>query len=317
MWNRYGASELQQRPENNTLDFIVGKSAAVEEMKERILKVGRVDFAVLVQGESGTGKELVARGIHKISHRCGAAYIAVNSASIPDNLLEAELFGYRKGAFTGASSDRKGLIEAADGGSLFLDEVGELPLNLQAKLLRVLQEKEVRRVGDNNVRKVDFRLISATNRDLSYMVEQGSFREDLFYRIQDLQLKIPPLRERCGDIAVLADYFFDKHDFSPYRSEDRLKILNYLEEREYPGNIRELEAVIKRVITFYPELDLKEEMPGEVREGGLREAREEFERHYLRRRLDEYDWNRTRCAESLGITREYCWKLIKKYGLKR
>ncbi len=321
MWKAYGHSDREvlyseTEARKEPLEFIVGESEALTDLKRQILKVGSVDFAVLIQGESGTGKELVARGIHKVSRRRGAPFIAVNSASIPENLLEAELFGCKKGAFTGASSDRTGLIEAAEGGTLFLDEVGELPLHLQAKLLRVLQEREIRRLGENHAKKVNFRLITATNRDLKEMISEGSFREDLYYRIQDLQLRIPPLRERDGDIVILTDYFFRKLEFTPLRVEDSEKIVSWLSGRDFPGNIRELEAVIKRIITFYPDLDFIE--GNKISYGGksLREAREGFEKRYLKRTLSENNGNRTRCAEVLGITREYCWKLIKKYNIE-
>ena len=231
---------------------IIGISDSVKKLKDQISKVSKVDYSLLITGESGSGKELVARSVHSSGMRSLQPFIPVNAATIPVNLLESELFGYVKGAFTGAGSDRKGLIEEADEGSLFLDEIGELPIELQSKLLRVLQEKELKRIGENRYRKIDIRLISATNRDLEKMMDSGQFREDLFYRIQDLIINVPPLRERVEDIPGLIDYFIRKHSFQ-FNSEDILILNNYCMKKDWKGNIRELESFLKRAYTYYPD----------------------------------------------------------------
>ena len=195
------------------LDFIVGASEKIREMKRLIAQVSKVDFSLLISGESGSGKELVARAVHLLSPRAGQPFISVNAAAIPDTLLEAELFGFKKGAFSGAAENRVGLLEAADRGTLFLDEIADLPLALQAKLLRALQEREIRRLGENKTVRIDVRLVSASNRDLSELIRKELFREDLFYRLQDLVIRIPPLRERREDIPLLIDHFLKKFGY--------------------------------------------------------------------------------------------------------
>ena len=223
------------------LAFIVGDSFAIKKLKQQILKISKVDFAVLINGESGSGKELVAKGIHLLSRRAANPFVAVNAAAIPENLLEAELFGYMKGAFSGASENRVGLIENADSGTLFLDEIGELPLKLQAKLLRALQEREIRRLGANGVKKIDIRLICATNKDLRQMCRDNQFREDLFYRIQDLTVSVPPLRERMDDISILFRHFLEKYNFPLADEAEFHSVAGYWQGLEWPGNVRELE----------------------------------------------------------------------------
>ncbi|ROQ91095.1 sigma-54-dependent transcriptional regulator [Desulfosoma caldarium] len=231
---------------------MIGESPAMKKIYELIERVSATPSNVLITGESGTGKELVAKAIHRRSPRAEKPFVAVNCAGVPEPLIESELFGYRKGAFTGAAVDRKGLVEAAQGGTLFLDEIGELSPSLQVKLLRVVQEKTIRMLGDTADIPVDVRIISATNRDLERMVIDHEFREDLYYRLNVIQLRIPPLRERREDIPLLADYFLAK--FSKAFGKDIQKISSYamdiLKQYDFPGNVRELENIIERGVAL-------------------------------------------------------------------
>jgi len=292
---------------------IIGISDSVKKLKDQILKVSKVNYSLLITGESGSGKELVARSVHSSGIRSVQPFIPVNAATIPPNLMESELFGYVKGAFTDAGSDRKGLIEEADGGSLFLDEIGELPIELQSKLLRVLQERELKRIGENRYRKIDVRLISATNRDLEKMMDSGQFREDLFYRIQDLIIDVPPLRERIEDIPALIDHFIRKHGFQ-FTSAEISIITNYCLKKDWKGNIRELESFLKRAYTYYPDylypLKKIDNTPS-----GLIAARNNFENYIVKKVLIKNGWNKTRSAGELKISRTYLFTLIKKHQL--
>lgn len=297
------------------LEFIVGESVVIQELKETIRKVGKVDFPILITGESGSGKELVARGVHLLSQRSAGPFVAVNSAAIPENLLEAELFGFKKGAFTGATENRMGLIEAAQGGTLFLDEIADLPMSLQAKLLRVLQENEIRRLGENITRQVDIRLISATNKDLKALIQQEGFRQDLYFRIQDLPVPVPSLRERREDIPLLTRYFLEKNSF-PIKDEMELQRIGaYFQNQEWPGNVRELESMVKRLITFYPDFEMK---PPHLQplDSSLKSQREHFERSLILRTLNENNWNKVNTAELLKISRMALFNLIKKHNLQ-
>ncbi|MCU0236211.1 MAG: sigma-54 dependent transcriptional regulator [Acidobacteria bacterium] len=295
------------------LDFIVGASQAIREMKRRIAQVSKVDFSLLVSGESGSGKELVARAVHLLSARAGQPFISVNAAAIPDTLLEAELFGFRKGAFSGAGENRVGLLEAADRGTLFLDEIADLPLALQAKLLRALQEREIRRLGENKTVHVDVRLVSASNRDLGELIRKNLFREDLFYRLQDLVIRIPPLRERRDDIPLLIGHFLKKFGY-PDQGADRLEAMaDMFRGEEFPGNVRELESRIKNMITFNPELEL----PAGAAKASFswKAARQEHEKDLLLKTLKEMNGQRNRTAEKLGISRMALFNLLKKYRI--
>jgi len=292
---------------------IIGESLPITRLKDMILKVSKVDYSLLITGESGSGKELVARSVHASGNRAASPFIPVNAATIPVNLLEPELFGYVKGAFTDARCDRKGLIEEADGGSLFLDEIGELPIELQSKLLRVIQEGEIKRVGENRHRRVNIRLISATNRDLEKMISSGQFREDLFYRIQDLIIQVPPLRERMEDIPLLVEYFVEKHNFSFNRSEVT-GLSDYCLLQDWKGNIRELESFLKRAFTYHPEFPEFEKVDS-FSGNGLIEMRKRFEYGLVKNVLIKNGWNKTRSAEDLQISRTYLFTLIKKYGI--
>jgi transcriptional regulator with PAS, ATPase and Fis domain len=300
---------------NRKLNWIIGESPAVKRLKEKILKVGKVDFSLLIRGESGSGKDLVARGVHLLSSRAGKPFIPVNAAAIPENLLEAELFGYKKGAFTGAAESKTGLIEAADQGTLFLDEIADLPLNLQAKLLRVLQESEIRRLGETKTIKVDFRLISATNRNLKERIKENQFREDLYFRIQDLTIDVPPLRERAEDIPLLARHFLKKYKFSIKDESELQRITAYLKGRAWTGNVRELESFIKRLITYYPDFEMEDEAPYNPR-AGLMAARENLERAMISNALREHNWNKSKASDALRISRQYLTTLMQKYGIE-
>ncbi len=247
--NRRLRSELQSRERPRSL---VGTSSAMQRVYELVAQVARTKTNVLISGESGTGKELVARAIHDQSERCGAPFVAVNCGAIPENLLESELFGHVKGAFTGAVQNKEGLFESAEGGTLFLDEIGEIPLVLQVKLLRVIQDKSVRRVGGNSDQPVDVRIVAATNRDLQLEVGEGRFREDLFYRLNVIQIPLPPLRERKEDIPLLVQHFLQKYASELDKSIEGVdeEAMRRIQAYEFPGNVRELENTLERAVAL-------------------------------------------------------------------
>ncbi len=240
----------QQLSREHQVYGMIGDCPAMQEVNQRIHKVAPLDTSVLILGETGTGKELVARAIHEYSTRSAASLISINCAAIAENLIESELFGYNRGAFTGADRDHPGLIEAADGGTLFLDEIGELSLDIQAHLLRVLQEGEVRRVGSTQSRKVDVRLIAATHKNLQDMVDAGQFRSDLFFRLNVFDIRLPPLKERNGDIIKLADYFLEDMRKKMAKPEVHFsaEVLVLFQQYDWPGNIREMQNVIERAV---------------------------------------------------------------------
>ena len=297
------------------LDFIVGASEKIKKLKTMIAQVSKVDFSLLVTGESGSGKELVANAVHLLSPRASQPFVSVNAAAIPETLLEAELFGYKKGAFSGAAENRIGLLEAADRGTFFLDEIADLPLLLQAKVLRVLQEKEIRRLGENKTIKIDIRLISASNQNLEELIKKNLFREDLFYRLQDLVIHIPPLRERREDIPLLIEYFLSKFGYPRPTPVKLLAIADMFRNDRLPGNVRELESKIKQMITFNPELEVPAMDENEVCD--LKSARRIFERNLLLNTLSEQSWHRNKTAEKLGISRMALFNLLKKYKIKK
>ena len=297
------------------LAFIIGNSDKIMDMKRLIAKISKVDFSLLICGESGSGKELVANAVHLLSPRADRPFISVNAAALPETLLEAELFGFRKGAFSGASENRIGLLEAADRGTFFLDEIADLPLNLQAKILRVLQEKEIRRLGENKTIQIDIRLISASNKNLPELIKANSFREDLFYRLQDLTIEIPPLRERREDIPLLVAYFLKKYG---QPTDDPLKLQDIAEMYRYddfPGNVRELESKIKKLITFNP--GLEQVMQVKKIKSGLKTARLDFERSLLLNTLHETGWNKNKTAAKLAISRMALFNMLKKHRIKQ
>jgi Nif-specific regulatory protein len=294
---------------------IIGQSSAMQKLTNMIHKVAATDATVLLLGESGTGKELVAEAIHNLSNRADKPYLAQFCGSIPDTLLESELFGYKRGAFTGASSDKKGLFEVANNGTFFLDEIADISIALQAKLLRVLQNKEIIRLGDTQVIKVNVRVITATNKDLKQLVKEEKFREDLFYRLNVFPIKIPPLRERYGDIPLLVDHFLKK-----YSKEEKFiepKALKMLENYSWPGNVRQLENVIQRALILCDSNKLSEEhiiIEEETEEINFRGSLKDFEIILLKKRLNEFDGNRTLAANSLGVSVRWVQLKIKELG---
>ncbi|MCP4154857.1 MAG: hypothetical protein GY757_44455, partial [bacterium] len=258
----------------------------------------------------------VARGVHQMSQRAAGPFVPVNAAAIPENLLEAELFGYKKGAFSGAAESKTGLIEAAAGGTLFLDEIAELPYNLQAKMLRVLQEQEIRRLGETRTITVDFRLICATNKNLLEMSKEGTFRGDLYYRFSDIPIDVPPLRERHGDIQLLVAYFLKKYNFEITDNDEMQRITAYFESRVWAGNVRELESAVKRLITFYPDFEVVEGVVYNP-EPGLLAARDNLEVSMVLSALRQSGWNKLKAADILKISRQHLFGLIRKYGIEK
>jgi len=298
--NLYLKNQLQS---TQKIPEIVGESPAIKKLFQLIHKVAATDATVLILGESGTGKELVARSIHNLSQRKDKPYIAQFCGSIPDTLLESELFGYKKGAFTGATSDKKGLFEVADGGTFFLDEIADISPALQAKLLRVLQNKEIIRLGDTKPIKVDVRIITATNKDLKQLVNENKFREDLFYRLNVFPIEIPPLRERISDIPLLVHHFIKK--YSNRNISITPSAMKKLENFYWPGNIRQLENVIQRALIMCDSNQLNPEHIIIEDEESLLDFKgtlEDFEKLLLLKRLKEYDGNRTQTAKSLGVS---------------
>ncbi len=336
-----------------TSSELVGQSTEMAEVRRLIEKIAPSDSAVLIVGESGTGKELVARAIHRLSPRADQRFVPINCASIPEHLLESELFGYERGAFTGANRTKMGLMELASGGTLFLDEIGDLPVALQAKLLRSLQEREIQRVGGLRNIAIDIRLLAATNRDLLKAIEDEQFRRDLYYRLNVLSIVLPPLRKRPGDIANLARFFVNRYAAKRGRNitiTDRA--LHTLEQYHWPGNVRELENIIERTVVLLDgdaidDIDLPADLAGigSVRLAGVtptpappashrepepmthaarelvdsaidyREARDRFEREYLRQILLQCGASVTEAARRTGMSRRNLYEKFEKLGL--
>ncbi len=300
---------------------IIAESNVMKTILKNAEKIAPFDITVLITGESGTGKELLARYIHQKSNRRDKPFIAVNCGAIPHELLESELFGYTKGAFTGAQQNKKGLIEEANNGTLFLDEVGELPLDLQVKLLRVLEEGEIRPLGSTKPKKINVRFIAATNRDLEKMVKEGKFREDLYYRLNVVRLHIPPLRERKEDIVPLATFFIKKFSVKYGIPEKKLseKAIKKLFEYDWKGNVRELQNLIEKMVilnegNIIDELNLSTE-PVVIKP--YKEAKEEFEKNYIEKLLRFTNWNISKASRISGKTRAEIYRKIKKYNLSR
>jgi DNA-binding NtrC family response regulator len=309
---------------------IVGQSKALKHILQQIKEVSDSTAKVLILGDSGAGKELVAHAIHFNSIRKGKPYVKLNCAAIPSELLESELFGHRKGSFTGAVSDRKGKFIEADGGTLFLDEIGNMSLQLQSKLLRVLEDSEVEVIGENIPRKVDVRIVSATNQNLEEMISKGTFREDLYYRLNVVKIFIPPLRERVEDILPLAYHFLKEFNNSYNKQVLNIKaqvealLINY----EWPGNVRQLRNAIEKMVLFnhsgeicYEEainaLELGQSPPSadEADEILLKNAVHNFERKYILLTLQKHNWKISETADALGIDRSNLFKKMRKYGL--
>ncbi len=312
---------------------IIGKNYHMLEIFKLIRKVCDFKTTVLILGDSGTGKELIARAIHDSSSRKKLPFVAINCGAIPENLLESELFGHVKGAFTDAVSDKIGLFDQADRGTLFLDEIGEMPSSLQIKLLRVLQESELRPVGSGKVKKVDVRVISATSKDLTKEVETGRFREDLFYRLNVFSIKVPPLRDRIEDIPLLVDHFLDKHGAKLGKTGVRLTTdaLKTLMDYQWPGNVRELENCIERGLVLCDGSEIyKDSLPGNILGyktanslAGLftdclsiKKADELLEKELIRRALEKTSGNRTHAARLLEISHRALLYKLKEYGLE-
>lgn len=263
------------------LNKFIGRSEAIKKVFKLIEKVAKTDSTVLIYGESGTGKELVARAIHRKSPRAKKPLVPVNCGAIPSDLIESELFGYVKGAFTGAYANRPGRFEVADGGSIFLDEIGELPLNLQVKLLRVIQEKTFERVGDTKQIRVDVRIIAATNKDLEEEVKKGRFREDLYYRLNVIPIYVPPLRERREDIPLLVEYFLEKFNREKGLSIKGIEkeVVDALVEYSWPGNVRELENIIERMMVLAEgDVITLDDLPEKIKGGSGREEKRELDK---------------------------------------
>ncbi|MDV9032465.1 sigma-54 dependent transcriptional regulator [Pseudomonas sp. RAC1] len=338
-----GAAEKPMNAPANGEIGIIGACAPMQDLFSKIRKVAPTDSNVLIQGESGTGKELVARALHNLSRRAKAPMISVNCAAIPETLIESELFGHEKGAFTGASAGRAGLVEAADGGTLFLDEIGELPLEAQARLLRVLQEGEIRRVGSVQSQKVDVRLIAATHRDLKNLAKAGQFREDLYYRLHVIALKLPALRERGSDVNQIADAFLARQsarigrDDLHFAADAEQAIRHY----HWPGNVRELENAVERavILSESPEIsadllgidielaDLDDDMlEGLHPAGGVSTSNasheptedlslEDYFQHFVLEHQDHM--TETELARKLGVSRKCLWERRQRLGIPR
>lgn len=330
--NRQLRQTIQEQP---VFENIVGKSDRMQKIFDLISQVAPHRSTVLINGESGTGKELVANAIHNLSPRSEGPFIAVNSSSIPIDLLESELFGHVKGAFTGAISDKKGLFEIASGGTIFLDEVGTLPTDTQVKLLRVIQEREFRRVGGLDNTKVDVRIIAATNSDLKMAVENGQFREDLYYRLNVITIHLPALRERKEDIPILTDHFIHLLCKENERSECFLDpiVLKFFIEYDWPGNVRELENILERAVVLAPqEGQITEDLlPQELIESysinqekftllengsSLKDLVSEYERGLIRTALEKTDWNQKKAAHLLSVNATTLNEKMKRLKIK-
>ncbi|MGR8978919.1 MAG: sigma 54-interacting transcriptional regulator [Gammaproteobacteria bacterium] len=325
----YGMAELSNSPYREIADFpnfggIIGNSPIMRKLFKQIEKVCKEDLSVLIEGETGTGKELIAQAIHARSGRAHKPFVAINCGAFPPDLIQAELFGFEKGAFTGAHARKLGRIEIAQGGTLFLDEIGELPLSQQVNLLRFIEERVIERIGGTEKIPIDVRIISATHVDLKEAVKSGKFREDLYYRLKVLQLKTPPLRERDGDIELLSWYFFNqaanesKHKTKGFNVEALYVIQHY----EWPGNIRELMNGIRHAVVMSEnrlltpaDLGLERRLK-ERNVKTLEEARAEADRESILSSIHNAQYNMSRAAQNLGISRVSLYRLIDKYQLK-
>jgi DNA-binding NtrC family response regulator len=309
--------------EQSEFGDIIGKSPAMQQVFEMIKAVTDTNATVLITGETGTGKELVARAIHSNSPRRYGPFVATSCGALPDTLLESELFGYEKGAFTGADRTKKGRFELADGGTLFLDEVGDISVKTQIKLLRVLQERSFRRLGGTDVIEVDVRVITATNRDLAALVRADSFRSDLYYRLNVVSIHLPPLRERKEDIPLLAAHFINKYNIEFNKKFDRVdrKALELMTDYQWPGNIRELENVIERAIVIDQGPEVKaRHLPFcnlEVSVSEEAQSLEDIEKLHIEKMLARHNWNIAKTARALAIDRTTLHKKVKKLGLTR
>ncbi len=315
---------------------IIGNSPAISSIKKLIEKVAMSSSRVLITGENGTGKELVARSIHNNSNRFSKKFVDVNCAAIPSELLESELFGHEKGAFTGASSQRIGKFEQADGGTLFLDEIGDMSADSQAKVLRVLQENQIVRIGGNEQINVDVRVLAATNKDLHKEIDEGNFREDLFHRLNVIPIHLPPLRERRDDIALLAEWFLSRLGEREIIFSGKVfsaDAIDELKKQDWPGNIRELQNAVERLALLSPEDKItakdvrkfiqQKKKPSDLlnrlidETDSFHEYKEEAERLFLLKKLEKYDWNVSATADAINIQRSHIYNKMKKYDIER
>ncbi|HKQ36112.1 MAG TPA: PEP-CTERM-box response regulator transcription factor [Nitrospiraceae bacterium] len=317
---------LQQQAGQNEFAELIGDSPKMQEVFRMIRRVGPSDVPVLITGESGTGKELVARAIHRQSVRNGMSFVAINCGAIPETLLESELFGYEKGAFTGATQQRKGRVESAQRGTLFLDEIGDISLGLQVKLLRFLQDHEIQRLGAKETIAVDARILAATNVDLQKAIAEGRFREDLYYRLCVVTIAVPALSERGSDITLLARTFLTKFAEEEKKSLKGFssQALEALTAYSWPGNVRELENRIKRAVVMAEgkyvtpaNLELRDPSSVEVESSTLRASRDNREKDLVRLTLEKTEWNVSRAAAELGVSRPTLYQLLARYGLKK
>jgi two-component system nitrogen regulation response regulator NtrX len=328
------AENQELKAKINKTHEMIGESQPILRMKKLIAVAAPSNGWVLITGENGTGKELVARAIHHQSTRLGQAFVEVNCAAIPEELIESELFGHEKGAFTGATAARKGKFDQANNGTLFLDEIGDMSLKTQAKILRILQERKFERVGGNRTIEVDVRVIAATNKNLELEIREGHFREDLYFRLNVLPFHVPPLRERKDDIPRLANHFLNYFCSQESREIKCLSpaALQALVRYNWPGNIRELKNLIERMVIMTPELLIDyEDLPESIKSSGeeqeapitlgnisvssYREAKELFEKQFLKQKLEENSWNISRTAEEIGLERSNLHRKIKSYEL--
>jgi two-component system, NtrC family, response regulator len=314
---------LQSSTQSTLLSKIITQDSEMQRVNRVVEKVAPTTATILLRGESGTGKELVARALHGLSPRAKERYVAINCAAIPEALLESELFGHEKGAFTGAAKQTQGKVEIANKGTLFLDEIGDLPLSLQSKLLRFLQERVIERVGGREEIPVDVRIICATHQDLKAMIQQGTFREDLYYRLAEIAIEIPPLRSRPGDASLLAHAFVRRFTEEQHRNTITLtpEAIAGIEGYGWPGNVRELENCIKRAVIMADgvsisanDLDLKTD--GSESHLNLRQVRDEAEKKAVNHALARADGNVSKAAEVLGISRPTLYELMERFGLR-
>ena len=298
---------------------IIGKSPAMKAIFKVIKRIAPTDLSFMVLGETGTGKELAAREAHKLSDRSSGPFVAINCGAIPENLLESELFGHKKGAFTGATTDKVGKIESANGGTLFLDEIGEMPMNLQVKLLRVLQDRTIERVGDLQTRAIDVRVVSATNKSPKTLIESGLFREDLYYRLNEITITLPPLRDRGNDVELLANYFLHKYSdrYETKSTGFTSQAMKAMKKAKWTGNVRELESKIKRALVLTDralinpsDLDL---VDADVRKTlPLAEAQEQFKQEYILRALERNNQNKAQTARDLDVDARTIFRCVEK-----
>ena len=325
---RLQVQELKRQVERHAVaPRLIGKNAKIEALRETIAQIAPTDCSVLILGETGTGKELVARAIHHLSPRAEKRFLAINCGAFSEELLANELFGHEKEAFTGARGRKPGLLESAPGGTVFLDEIGDMPLAMQVKLLRVIQEKSLLRVGGTEDIPVDLRLLAATNKDLKQEVARGVFRQDLYYRLNVITLEVPPLSERRDDIPLLCQHFLHKFAQAQGKPVDKIsrKVMDVLLGYEFPGNVRELENIMERAVTLCagPALELAHLAPDlQKRQFQVRRRRrqelptlEDNEREYITWVLSQVEGNKTRAAEILGIDRVSLWRKLKRYEM--